>query len=56
MNPIPKRSVLITAVVLSTVLMGAISQNRVAAQRATARKMEDVYLNIKSLRGNRRNC
>ena len=54
MNPIPKRSVLITAVVLSTVLMVAISQTRVAAQgaaRGNDQKMEDVYLNIKSLRG-----
>ena len=50
MNLIPKRSVFITTVVLSTVLMVAISQKPVAAQ-GNNQKMEDVYLNIKALRG-----
>jgi hypothetical protein len=57
MNPIPKRSVFITTVVLSTGLMVAISQKPVSAQggagasRGGDQKMEDVYLNIKSFRG-----
>jgi hypothetical protein len=57
MSAIPKRSVFITTLVLSTALMVAISQKPLAAQgaagatRGNDQKMEDVYLNIKSLRG-----
>jgi hypothetical protein len=50
MNPIPKRSFVITAMVLGTALMVAISQQPVAAQ-GNDQKMEDVYKNIKALRG-----